>query len=216
MAAAAAEMHKKEVRAAELVEGSGDGSTAALKSQLVILGSGSSTGCPKPRCSINTRRLRGSCDVSWEALMGDPVNNPNYRNNPSMLIRVAPPPPPPKKEEGWWKRATDPRRGKREEWRPPRHSNYIIDVGKTFRETITRWGPRQDPPLGEIDGIILTHEHADAMLGLDDVRGLQDPYSKSQIPIYLSKRTLQRVKGAFPYLMDTPLVAGQEKRFVAR
>lgn len=27
-----------------------------------------------------------------------------------------------------------------------------------------------------IDGIVLTHDHADAMLGLDDVRGLQVQY----------------------------------------
>ncbi|CAI5965812.1 unnamed protein product [Closterium sp. NIES-64] len=53
-----------------------------------------------------------------------------------------------------------------EEWR-----HIQIDAGKCFREQVLRWFVRCKIPT--IDALILTHEHADAILGLDDVRGLQ-------------------------------------------
>ncbi|CAN0515798.1 unnamed protein product, partial [Ectocarpus sp. 12 AP-2014] len=46
-----------------------------------------------------------------------------------------------------------------------------IDTGKTWREGAIRWFPRHG--VRGLDGIVLTHDHADAMLGLDDVRSIQ-------------------------------------------
>ena len=129
--------------------------------------------------------------------------NPDYRNNPSLLIRLAEP------------AESSSTEGNK---LPPAYRNYIIDAGKTFRESILRWGPRLEPPLKSIDAIILTHEHADAMLGLDDVRGLQDPTSDRAMPIYLSSNTMSRVRETFNYLVpkDEIVSKEQEKRFVAR
>ena len=46
-----------------------------------------------------------------------------------------------------------------------------IDVGKTFRENAIRWYPKHG--VTKLDAVLLTHGHADAILGLDDLRGLQ-------------------------------------------
>lgn len=67
----------------------------------------------------------------------------------------------------------------------------VIDVGKTFRESILRWLPRLSPAVEILDSVILTHEHADAMMGLDDLRGMQDPWDMVPIPIFLSSECLK-------------------------
>ncbi|CAI5979703.1 unnamed protein product [Closterium sp. NIES-64] len=89
-----------------------------------------------------------------------------------------------------------------EEWR-----HIQIDAGKCFREQVLRWFVRCKIPT--IDALILTHEHADAILGLDDVRGLQciprhaadhvEPLS-----VFLSRRCMASVQDKFPYLTLTP------------
>jgi hypothetical protein len=53
----------------------------------------------------------------------------------------------------------------------PENKFIQIDAGKTFRESMVRWYPRIG--VKGLDAIVLTHDHADAILGLDDVRGLQ-------------------------------------------
>lgn len=49
--------------------------------------------------------------------------------------------------------------------------NVVIDVGKTFREGALRWFPEHD--IQSLDAVILTHHHMDAVAGLDDLRGFQ-------------------------------------------
>jgi len=138
--------------------------------RLVFLGSGSSTGCPRPLCTMlfssggsgrkhsrgkkeeeddgnvdpELRKLRESyCGTSIRAVSANenPIHNRNYRNNPSLLVGTA---------EG---------------------KNVVIDVGKTFREGALRWFPVCG--IKSVDAILLTHEHMDAAAGLDDVRGFQ-------------------------------------------
>uniref|UniRef100_A0A803NNV9 Metallo-beta-lactamase domain-containing protein n=1 Tax=Cannabis sativa TaxID=3483 RepID=A0A803NNV9_CANSA len=69
-----------------------------------------------------------------------------------------------------------------------KHSYILIDVGKTFREQVLRWFSLYKIP--RVDSIILTHEHADAVLGLDDIRAIQ-PHSPTNnidpTPIYLTR-----------------------------
>ena len=79
-------------RAAQQAPASDATASPPRKSQLVFLGTGSSTGCPKPRCAAfppdtDKEWLPQSCPVSWMALEGDPADNPNYRNNPSVMLR---------------------------------------------------------------------------------------------------------------------------------
>jgi len=73
------------------------------------------------------------------------------------------------------------------------HKYIIIDVGKTFREQVLRWFVRHKIPC--VDSILLTHEHADAILGLDDIRVVQAFSPTNDIdptPIYLSQFAMDR------------------------
>ncbi|RYG52804.1 MBL fold metallo-hydrolase [archaeon] len=83
-----------------------------------------------------------------------------------------------------------------------RTRHILIDCGKTLREVVMR----RLPELGvtNIDAVLLTHPHADAMLGLDDLRDVS-PYAK--IPVYLSASCFDRVCGVFPYLVTKPSTA---------
>ncbi|XP_042483585.1 putative hydrolase C777.06c [Macadamia integrifolia] len=67
--------------------------------------------------------------------------------------------------------------------------------------------------------IILTHEHADAVLGLDDIRAVQ-PYSSTNdidpTPVYLTQFSMDSIAVKFPYLVQKKLKEGQEIRRVAQ
>ncbi|RZC12420.1 putative hydrolase [Glycine soja] len=82
------------------------------------------------------------------------------------------------------------------------HKYILIDAGKTFRETI-----------------LLTHEHADAVLGLDDIRAVQ-PFSPTNdidpTPIYLTRHSMDSMEKVFPYLVQKKHKEGQEIRRVAQ
>ena len=167
--------------------------------KLLFVGTGSSTGCPKPLCSMlfgaadsktidtpELKRLRSEyhdkCKTSTAATQGDPKHNKNYRNNPALLISYCPP-------------ATG------------ECKNIIIDAGKTFREGALRWFPEHG--IATLDAIILTHHHMDAVGGLDDVRGFQKVKARGtfhkapqmiSMPIYLSQECLSDVSERFPWL----------------
>jgi phosphoribosyl 1,2-cyclic phosphodiesterase len=175
--------------------------------KLIFLGSGSSTGCPKPICTMVFEQdiegltpeqksfrsqLAPTCKVSNLAIQGDPKNNKDYRNNPSFLIHHY-------EENG---KATNTAK------------NVIIDVGKTFREGALRWFPHHQ--IYSLDAIVLTHHHMDAAAGLDDVRGFQkvegmdrllrkDDISgrpkRISIPLYLSRFCYADLSERFPWLL---------------
>jgi phosphoribosyl 1,2-cyclic phosphodiesterase len=128
--------------------------------------------------SPELRRMRQDmepyCKVSSLAIDGDAKQNKNYRNNPSLLISHC-------DSSGQCK-------------------NIIIDVGKTFREGALRWFPERG--ITSLDAIVLTHEHMDAVAGLDDVRGFQK-YALNKavpVPVHLSQSCLDNVAGQFPWL----------------
>eukprot|EP00959_Pyramimonas_sp_CCMP1952_P190892 3992172-Pyramimonas_sp.AAC.1 len=56
--------------------------------RLVVLGSGSSTGVPRPFCLFEGNKDSAKCKVSRLALLGPPEENRNYRGNPSLLIET--------------------------------------------------------------------------------------------------------------------------------
>jgi phosphoribosyl 1,2-cyclic phosphodiesterase len=106
----------------------------------------------------------------------------------------------------------------------------LIDVGKTMREACMA----RFPPLGirEVHGILLTHDHADAILGLDDVRDLQRceqvkvttemgivtgfrPIS-GPLPVYLTEKTMEVVKQAFGYLTRKPKYLDEPNNILER
>lgn len=193
---------------------------------MIFIGTGSSTGCPRPSCAlmfgaesrpIDTEdpelvAMRGMCRVSSLATKGDPRFNKNYRGNPSLLISH-------KNNDG----ADEPGRRKRR--------NVVIDVGKTFTENALRWMPRIG--VTSIDAVVLSHEHADAIGGLDDLRGFQSvpkpnpstgfPDTNS-LPVYSSRQCQDVLRRQFFYLfpkkqdgagVSTTKDGKKVKRFVA-
>lgn len=71
----------------------------------------------------------------------------------------------------------------------------LIDTSPDFRYQALRFG------IDRLDAILFTHEHADHILGLDDVR----PFNFMQheeIPIYLSPETWVTVERTFSYVFD--------------
>jgi len=73
--------------------------------------------------------------------------------------------------------------------------NVLIDVTPDFRTQALRTG------FERLDAILFTHEHADHIMGLDDVR----PFNfrqREHIPIYASGRTMAAIHSAFRYIFD--------------
>ncbi|MCK5814551.1 MAG: MBL fold metallo-hydrolase [Flavobacteriaceae bacterium] len=71
---------------------------------------------------------------------------------------------------------------------------YVIDCGPDFRYQMLRANVRK------INGILFTHEHADHVAGLDDIR----PYvfQIGALPIYSSKRVLDDLHKRFSYIFE--------------
>ena len=61
----------------------------------------------------------------------------------------------------------------------------------------------------QIDTFILTHSHADHILGMDDLRRFCDLNGGTALPVYSSEDGLQRIREIFPYaILDKPAVKG--------
>ncbi|CAJ0837365.1 8834_t:CDS:2 [Entrophospora sp. SA101] len=85
--------------------------------------------------------------------------------------------------------------------------NIIIDCGKTFYESAIKFWPIFK--LRRIDAVVLTHPHADAINGLDDLRSWTlNKAIQEYIPIYLTENTLENIKSSFPYLVDKKKSSG--------
>lgn len=158
-------------------------------SSLIFLGTGCSSAVPNCMCLIQPSNP--PCAVCSQSLSIPPELNPNYRCNTSLLIDYCN--------------------------RDGEHKYILIDVGKTFREQVLRWFTHHKIP--RVDSIILTHEHADAVLGLDDIRAIQ-PFSPTNdiapTSIYLSQYAMESIQVKFPYLVQKKLKEGQEVRRVAQ
>ncbi|KAK4778765.1 hypothetical protein SAY86_006293 [Trapa natans] len=158
-------------------------------SALIFLGTGCSSAVPNAMCLIQPSDP--PCRVCSQSLVLPPDQNPNYRCNTSLLIDYC-------QGDG-------------------KHNYILIDVGKNFREQVLRWFTFHKIP--HLDSIILTHEHADAVLGLDDVRAVQ-PFSPTNdidpTTVFLSQHSMESISEKFPYLIKKKLKEGQEVRRVAQ
>ncbi|XP_027915611.1 putative hydrolase C777.06c isoform X1 [Vigna unguiculata] len=161
-----------------------------IESALIFLGTGSSGSVPSMSCLIEPSDP--PCSVCTQSLSLPPQSNPNYRCNTSLLIK--------------YYSQTD-----------ATHKYILIDAGKTFRESVLRWFVFHRIP--RVDSIVLTHDHADATLGLDDIRAVQ-PFSPTNdidpTPVYLTQRSMERMEKVFPYLVRKKQKEGQEIRRVAQ
>ena len=82
--------------------------------------------------------------------------------------------------------------------------NVAIDVGKFFYHSAIEWFPKVG--VTTLDGVILTHQHADAVGGLDDLRDWTNNVQKA-IPLYLRQSEMNHVAKAFYWLVDTRLAS---------
>ena len=63
--------------------------------------------------------------------------------------------------------------------------------------------------ITQVDSFILTHPHADHILGMDDLRRFCDLNGGVALPVYSSDEGLQRIREVFPYaIVDRPKVKG--------
>ncbi|XP_028756312.1 putative hydrolase C777.06c isoform X1 [Neltuma alba] len=81
--------------------------------------------------------------------------------------------------------------------------NILIDVGKFFYQSALRWFPTLG--IRTLDGVVITHSHADAIGGLDDLRDWTNNVQPS-IPIYVAERDFEVMKKTHYYLVDTSVV----------
>ncbi|XP_073107759.1 putative hydrolase C777.06c [Elaeis guineensis] len=172
-----------------LCKGDGLGPNNSGSSSLIFLGTGCSSAVPNARCLIQPSDP--PCQVCSQSLSIPPEKNPNYRCNTSLLIDYC-------QGDGV-------------------HDYILIDAGKTFREQVLRWFTHHKIP--RVDSVILTHEHADAILGLDDMRAVQAFSPTNDIdptPVYLTQYAMDSIKTKFPYLMKKKLKEGEEVRRVAQ
>jgi len=71
--------------------------------------------------------------------------------------------------------------------------NVVIDTGPDFRQQMLRTGIRR------LDGILITHEHNDHVVGLDDIR----PFNFRQrcsMPVYARVNVLEELSARFSYV----------------
>jgi len=74
--------------------------------------------------------------------------------------------------------------------------NVVIDTGPDFRTQALRAN------IDRLDAVVLTHCHADHILGFDDLR----PYNfrqKGAIPVYSTEDTFRVIRRVFSYVFDT-------------
>ncbi len=73
------------------------------------------------------------------------------------------------------------------------NQHVVVDAGPDFRQQMLRARPAY------VDAILLTHEHNDHIIGLDDVR----PYNfmrRQDMPIYCHRRVAHQLKQRFAYV----------------
>jgi phosphoribosyl 1,2-cyclic phosphate phosphodiesterase len=77
-------------------------------------------------------------------------------------------------------------------------TQVLVDTSPDLREQLLRTGTQR------LDGIIMTHPHADHTHGIDDVRPLVIGMRR-RIPVYMDEATSKDVRTKFDYIFETPL-----------
>lgn len=77
--------------------------------------------------------------------------------------------------------------------------NYVIDCGPDFRQQML--GSPLSRKRLPLHGILFTHEHADHVAGLDDIRPFV--FRQGDMPIYGHKRVINNLEERFAYIFET-------------
>ena len=73
--------------------------------------------------------------------------------------------------------------------------NYVVDCSPDFRQQMLRTSCQR------LDGILFTHEHADHIMGLDDIRPFF--FRQGAVDIYAHPRVLKALERTFSYIFET-------------
>lgn len=76
-------------------------------------------------------------------------------------------------------------------------TEVLVDLGPDIREQMLDRGVRS------LDGVLLTHAHADHIHGIDDVRPIVIQ-TRRLVPTYMDEFTAGEVKAKFGYIFETP------------
>ena len=76
----------------------------------------------------------------------------------------------------------------------------LFDCGPDFREQMLRFGLRPDETGRLLSAVFLTHEHADHIGGLDDLR---PSHLFGEVPVYAEARVCALLRERFPYCFQT-------------
>src|SRR3989338_1066198 len=107
----------------------------------------------------------------------------------------------------------------------------IIDAGKSMRENSVRFLPKLGVKC--LNGVLITHDHFDAVGGMDDLRDFQSyervPGSlyegqlvdgfrilEGRMDIFMNARTYQRLEHIYPYLVSPPVFLDEPNEILAR
>ena len=71
---------------------------------------------------------------------------------------------------------------------------YVVDCGPDFRYQMLRAN------VQKINGVLFTHEHADHISGIDDLRPFS--FQLGAVPIYAQKRVLKNLSEKFDYIFN--------------
>ncbi len=80
---------------------------------------------------------------------------------------------------------------------PEGRTNVLIDAGPDVREQLISVG------IGTLDAVIFTHDHADHVHGIDDLRMVVFN-RRSRLPAWMDEVTERAIRGRFGYLFETP------------
>lgn len=78
------------------------------------------------------------------------------------------------------------------------NTRVVIDCGPDFRQQMLR------SDTGNLDAVVLTHEHNDHIIGMDDVRPFNFK-NRTDMPVYASEQVIRDLKNRFSYVFaDNP------------
>ena len=80
---------------------------------------------------------------------------------------------------------------------PEGTTTVLVDTSPDAREQLL------DAGVSRLDAVLFTHEHADHMHGIDDLRALVI-YMRRRIPVHADEVTSQVLKSRFGYCFETP------------
>lgn len=83
-------------------------------------------------------------------------------------------------------------------------TNIVVDAGPDFRQQMLRTG------INHLEAVLLTHEHNDHIVGIDDVRPFNF-LSGNDMPVYGLARVLDELKDRFKYIFSTDHYPGRPR-----